>query len=61
MFASSFRQNAPWLRTAENKITPETPFSEAADLWMDSIEGKRDIGFGQLRRVRPNSVNSYRA
>jgi integrase len=50
----------PWLDPTKNPITPETPFSEAADLWLGSIAGTIDIGLGTRRRVRENTEQGYR-
>jgi integrase len=47
---SAASQNAPWLQTTGNPITPETPFAEAADLWVGSL----------LLHVRETTVASYR-
>jgi integrase len=57
----AFHQNTPWLHLSESPITPETPFSKAADLWIGSISGAEDIGLGKLRRVRENTEKGYQA
>lgn len=52
--------DAPWLQIAGNPITPQTPFSEAASLWVDSLSGTKDIGLGTLRRIRKTTESGYR-
>ncbi len=53
-------QSMPWLDATKNPITPETPFSEAADLWLGSIIGTKDIGLGTRRSVRKSTEQGYR-
>jgi integrase len=58
---SAMHQNAPWLQTtAGNRITAETPFSEAADLWLGSLSSTDESGKTTFRRVRKSTEDGYR-
>ena len=53
----SFSKDVPWLQVSGAQIGPDMPFSEAADLWLNSVSGMD----GVLRRVRKNTELGYRA